>query len=431
MNLRKFLSAAAGDAKSIVDPRTYLRAGSMAIHHPIAFGEDVGQSYVDLAEHPIRTFENHPLLTALQIAPAAGLAGKFAAAGAETSTAARLASYIADGGKDHLRLIKEEGRNTFYPGDEHSVAQLIRDQLAKRKQPKDTGLAEAMYPHLNDPETIARFKANEDRFNAMSPEDQAAGYKRAEQIMLQEKYDLLSTDEERAQFMKDHNAAHVGDLDKRSQMQDLINNAHTGNQRGVPAEFGEHNLPTFYETQFGVGGDFSRLPDGVPPEYIAHFHDQMNQIQKALDGMQKPPVHVDPHPEVQAELDKLLHEHQQGAYEAGPDMRVGLKTDANFYQLDPASKKLILKKMLPMTKDHQVGFLDFLEAATKGGDTFAPYMGQMEGVAPHIELPWHMGDSPHGDVFTPNGETNLRANGLHDTEIRRLLDTMAAIRRMR
>ncbi len=57
------------DAKGLVDPHNYVRAGKMAVTHPIAFGESVVKSYTDLAKHPIRELQNHPLDTLLSVAP--------------------------------------------------------------------------------------------------------------------------------------------------------------------------------------------------------------------------------------------------------------------------------------------------------------------------------------------------------------------------
>lgn len=77
------------DAEGVVDPRNYVKAGKTLVEHPLRFGEQVGNSYLQLAEHPLRTFQNHPLDTLLQLAPVTKLG---ALAGEEGATAASFAT---------------------------------------------------------------------------------------------------------------------------------------------------------------------------------------------------------------------------------------------------------------------------------------------------------------------------------------------------
>lgn len=69
------------DAEGVVDPRNYYRAAKMAVTNPIGFGESIGNSYLDLARHPIRSLE-HPLTTTLSLLPAGKFADLGVAAGA-------------------------------------------------------------------------------------------------------------------------------------------------------------------------------------------------------------------------------------------------------------------------------------------------------------------------------------------------------------
>lgn len=85
------LHGAISDAKGLVDPRGYFAAGKAVAEFGMGnprpafnIAKGIGKSYLDLAEHPIRQAENHPINTLLSVLPVAGGVGKLADVGAAT-----------------------------------------------------------------------------------------------------------------------------------------------------------------------------------------------------------------------------------------------------------------------------------------------------------------------------------------------------------
>lgn len=90
MGWGSILHNALNDAKGLVDPRNYAPIVKATVEadmgHPgdaFKLAKGMGKSYVKLAEHPIREFQNHPLDTALSVIPW-GKAADLGAAGALT-----------------------------------------------------------------------------------------------------------------------------------------------------------------------------------------------------------------------------------------------------------------------------------------------------------------------------------------------------------
>lgn len=88
MGFGRFLRHAVQDAEHLVDPRTYLPLGKAAVQFGMGnprpafnIAKGVGQSYINLAEHPLRSFESNPFSTALAVLPVGGGLGAAAKAG--------------------------------------------------------------------------------------------------------------------------------------------------------------------------------------------------------------------------------------------------------------------------------------------------------------------------------------------------------------
>lgn len=148
------------DAEGIVDPRNYVKAGSQLIHHPLGFAENMGKSYLNIAEHPLRNLENNPLSTLLAVAPVAGGVGALAkvARAGEVSRLATLRAGLADealqfntlrpnNGLVHVLAKKgaqDAGHITMYPnGDGTFTVQMIRVPEALRRQ----GIGTQLFNH--------------------------------------------------------------------------------------------------------------------------------------------------------------------------------------------------------------------------------------------------------------------------------------------
>lgn len=98
MGLGELLRRVADDAKLAFDPRNAFASAQYAFDDPVGFGKAFAKGYAELVQHPIRSFETHPLLSALQVAPAAGGAvgagGKLAEMFARRGTALEAAPQL-------------------------------------------------------------------------------------------------------------------------------------------------------------------------------------------------------------------------------------------------------------------------------------------------------------------------------------------------
>lgn len=101
-----FITNIGKDLKGVLDPRNYVKAGSQLVHHPLGFAKAMGSQYASMVEHPVRSFEDHPINTLLSIAPLGKVAtlGSVGKAAVEAGEGASARAALMKAAATHARM---------------------------------------------------------------------------------------------------------------------------------------------------------------------------------------------------------------------------------------------------------------------------------------------------------------------------------------